>query len=72
MEEGLHAFDQGHAILIGIGSHKYIPPLDVPISVTDAQAVAEVLHDQRYCGYPGAQVKVLSHADATAGNILIN
>jgi hypothetical protein len=64
------SFDQGHAILIGVGSHKYIPHLDVPISVTDAQAVAEVLRDQRYCSYPGAQVKVLSHADATAGNIL--
>lgn len=63
-------FDQGHAILIGVGSHKYIPHLDVPISVTDAEAVAEVLRDQRYCSYPGEQVKVLSYADATAGNIL--
>ena len=63
-------FQQGHAILIGVGSHKFIPSLDVPISVTDAQAVAEILRDQKYCGYPADQVKVLSHADATAGNIL--
>ena len=63
-------FPQGHAILIGVGSHKFIPSLDVPISVTDARAVADVLRDQGYCGYPAEQVKVLSHADATAANIL--
>lgn len=63
-------FQQGHAILIGVGSHRFIPRLDVPISVSDAQAVAQILHDQKYCGYPAGQVKVLSHADATAANIL--
>jgi hypothetical protein len=50
------SFQQGYAILIGVGSHKFIPPLDVPISVADAQAVADVLRDPNYCGYPAEQV----------------
>jgi hypothetical protein len=63
-------FNQGHAILIGVGSHQHMPHLDVPISVADAQAVADVLRHQSYCGYPGEHVKVLSHAEASAANIL--
>ena len=31
------SFDQGHALLIGVGSHQYETRLDVPITVTDAQ-----------------------------------
>ena len=63
-------FQQGHAILIGVGSHQHIPRLDVPISVTDAQSVASILQDPGYCGYPAEQVRVLSHADASAASIL--
>jgi hypothetical protein len=65
------SFQQGHAILIGVGSHQYISRLDVPISITDAQAVADVLQNPGYCGYPAEQVKLLSHTSATAANILI-
>ena len=63
-------FQQGHAILIGVGSHQHIPRLDVPISVTDAQSVASILQDPGYCGYPAEQVRVLSHAGASAASIL--
>jgi len=64
------SFQQGHAILIGVGSHQHIPRLDVPISVTDAQSVASILQDPGYCGYPAEQVRVLSHVEASAASIL--
>ncbi|GEM_PF-5444081 len=30
------AFQQGHALVIGVGTHRYHPGLDVPITVADA------------------------------------
>lgn len=63
-------FQQGHALLIGVGSHQYEPRLDVPITVVDAQAVAGVLCDQAFCGYPQDQVSVLHDETATTERIL--
>jgi uncharacterized caspase-like protein len=63
-------FEAGHALLIGVGSHKYAPHLDVAISVMDAQAVADVLTSDSYCGYPAHQVKVLHDASASREGIL--
>ena len=64
------AFTQGHALLIGVGTHQYEPRIDVPITVDDAKAVAAVLKDANLCGYPEAQVKVIHDADATKQGIL--
>ncbi len=63
-------FEGGHALLIGVGSHTYAPYLDVPISVDDAQAVAGILTNEAYCGYPSNQVEVLHDASATKDGIL--
>ena len=63
-------FGGGHALLIGVGSHTYAPHLDVPISVEDAKAVAEILTNEDYCGYPQNQVKVLHDRSATREGIL--
>lgn len=63
-------FTQGHALLIGIGTHQYHPGLDVPITVEDANAVATVLRDRARCGYPDAQVKLLHNERATKAGIL--
>jgi hypothetical protein len=63
-------FSQGHALLIGVGSYAHTPHLDVPITVADAQAVAQVLRDPRFCGYPAAQVAVLHDTKATSAGIL--
>ncbi|MCK4897468.1 MAG: caspase family protein, partial [Anaerolineales bacterium] len=63
-------FEGGHALLIGVGSHTYAPYLDVPISVDDAQAVANVLTSETYCGYPAHQVDVLHNGSATREGIL--
>ncbi|WP_295392179.1 caspase family protein [uncultured Thiodictyon sp.] len=64
------AFTQGHALLIGVGTYAHEPHLDVPIAATDAQALAGVLRDPAYCGYPADQVAVLHDAGASRVGIL--
>lgn len=63
-------FSQGHALLIGVGTHSYEPDLDVPITVEDAKAVAAVIADPSACAYPATQVRVLHDAEAAKENIL--
>lgn len=63
-------FLQGHAHLIGVGTHQHRPDLDVPITVADAQAVADILQDANACGYPSDQVKLISKEGATKAGIL--
>lgn len=65
------AFDQGHALLIGVGTHQAAPKVvNVPLTVADAEAVADILRDPRYCGYPPDQVEVLHDQTATREGIL--
>jgi len=64
------SFTQGHALLIGVGTYQYEPRLNVPITAVDAEAVAAVLRDPEFCGYPQAQVKVLRDAAASRDGIL--
>ncbi len=64
------AFDTAHALLIGIGSYAHAPQFNVPITAADARAVAAVLRDPQYCGYPREQVTLLSGADATREGVL--
>lgn len=63
-------FTHGHALLIGVGSYQVAPQLNVPITVADATAVAEVLHDPCFCGYPPSQVTLLHDDTATRDAIL--
>ncbi len=63
-------FKQAYAVLIGIGSYQHEPQLNIPISVADAQAVATVLRDPQYCGYPAGQVTLLHDSDATTAGLL--
>ncbi len=63
-------FNQGHALIIGIGSYAHIPTANIPISVTDAQAVQTVLCDPQFCGYPPEQVILLHDAQTTRQGIV--
>ncbi len=63
-------FLTAHALLIGTGSYAHAPQLDVPITAADASAVATVLRDPQFCGYPPEQVTLLSGAAASRDGIL--
>jgi hypothetical protein len=63
-------FPTAHALLIGIGSYAHAPQLNVPITVADASAVAAVLRDPQYCGYPPERVMLLSDAAASREGVL--
>ncbi len=63
-------FIHGYALVIGVGSYRFAPRLDVPLSVTDAAAVAAVLRDPRCCGYPDANVTLLADEGATRESVL--
>jgi uncharacterized caspase-like protein len=64
------SFDQGHALVIGIGSYPHAPQLDVPQTARDAELIAGVLREPERCAYPPSQVRVLTGADATRAQIL--
>jgi hypothetical protein len=64
------SFTHGHALIIGIGSYQDTSIKDVPTTSADAQALADVLRDANYCGYPQNQVTLLSNSNATRDSIL--
>ena len=64
------AFERGHALTIGVGSYQHLPQANIPISVTDARSVSDLLCDQKFCGYPPDQVKLLHDAQASRTGIL--
>ncbi len=63
-------FPQGHALIIGIGNYLYSPQHDVPATAADARAVAEIVRDPAFCGYPLEQITLLSAAEATRDGFL--
>jgi hypothetical protein len=63
-------FDKGHALLIGVGTYANKSGWAVPTTVEDARAVAAVLGNPQFCGYPRAQVTLLSNEQATRQSIL--
>ncbi len=65
------SFSQGHALLVGVGTYRDQPNLNVPVCALDAEAVAEVLRDPNLCGYPANQVGLLRNATARRDDILI-
>jgi hypothetical protein len=64
------SFSQGHALVIGVGTQKYEPDFNVPITVSDAEAVSGILTNPKKCGYPAKQVAMCTKAKATKGGIL--
>lgn len=61
-------FDQGHALIIGVANYEAVN--DLPAAVlNDAFDTAETLKSPTYCGYPEANVAVLTDHEATLENI---
>jgi hypothetical protein len=56
-------FDQGHALVVGAGG-------DLPGTVDDAQAVADILVSAGRCAYPTGQVMTLTDKAATREAVL--
>lgn len=54
--------DDAHALIIGIAGYQRVAPLPV---VQDASAIAALLTDPAYCGYPVGQVRLLQETAAT-------
>jgi uncharacterized caspase-like protein len=63
-------FQQGHALLVGVGGYRHAPERAIPATVTDAQALARLLCDPAYCGYPADQVTLLRDASATRSGLV--
>ena len=57
------SFTQGHALIVGAGA-------DLPNTVDDATALADILGDEGRCGYPPDQVHLLTGSQATRQAIL--
>ncbi|MEL6603109.1 MAG: caspase family protein [Cyanobacteria bacterium J06614_10] len=55
-------FKQGYACIIGIGG-------DLPNTITDAEALADVLKDPERCAYPPEQVQLLTAEAATCDKV---
>jgi hypothetical protein len=62
-------FNEGHALVIGVGHHKFHPQYDVPITARDAKAIRDLLIDSKTCAYPPQQTEFLSDETATKGDI---
>jgi uncharacterized caspase-like protein len=56
-------FSTGHAVVVGVGA-------DLPNTVSDAQAIADVLRDESRCGYPSDQVALLTAESANRAAVL--
>jgi uncharacterized caspase-like protein len=56
-------FVQGHAVVVGVGA-------DLPVTVDDATAIADLLRDPGRCAFPAGQVHLLTGEQATAAHIL--
>jgi uncharacterized caspase-like protein len=63
-------FDQGHALVIGVGSYPNAPQLSVPLTAADAVQVAHVLSLPEACAYPPQQVTLLTNETASRERIL--
>ena len=56
-------FSTGHAVIVGVGA-------DLPNTVNDAQAIADMLRDETRCGYPTDQVALLTAEKANRADVL--
>ena len=64
------SFPHGYALIVGVGHYRFAPYLNVPCTVNDAEAVAMLLHDPHFCGYPPANVTLLTGEQATRDEVL--
>jgi len=64
------SFLHGYALIVGVGHYRFAPYLNVPCTVNDAEAVAKVLRDPHFCGYPPANVTLLTGEQATRDEVL--
>jgi hypothetical protein len=64
------SFTHGHALVIGVGKYQHMSQHNVPIAARDAEAVSAALQDPARCGYPAAQVTLLTNAAATRAAML--
>jgi len=64
-------FNRGYALIIGVGGYTYSRFTSLPATVRDAQALSALLTDPARCGYPPANVRVLTSEQATAANIRV-
>jgi hypothetical protein len=64
------SFTTGHALVIGVGQYQFMGQHNVPIAARDAEAVGATLQDAARCGYPAAQVTLLTDQNATRAAIL--
>jgi hypothetical protein len=56
-------FAHGHALVIGMGA-------DLPVTITDASAIADFLRDPGRCAYPAGQVQLLTGPGARRDDVL--
>jgi len=64
------SFSHGYALIVGVGHYRFAPYLNVPCTVNDAEAVAMLLRDPHFCGYPPANVTLLTGEQATRDEVL--
>lgn len=71
MSDNSSKFNNGYALLIGVGESKYAP-LCLPVTVKDTQAIYAALIDPELCAYPDDKehIRVLNNQEATQTAIL--
>lgn len=71
MGGNLTKFNNGYALLIGVGESKYAP-LSLPVTVKDTQAIYAALIDPELCAYPDDKdhIRVLNNQEATKAAIV--
>lgn len=63
-------FANGHALIIGSGYYQFMDAYNVPIAISDAEAVSAALLDAELCGYPAEQVSLLTKDQTTRATVL--
>lgn len=63
-------FENGYALLIGVGNNPNFPEDDLPESVNDANAIANVLSDPELAGYKSENITILVNDSADRKGIL--
>ena len=71
MSDNLSKFNNGYALLIGVGESAY-SKLSLPVTVKDTQAIYAALIDPELCAYPDDKdhIRVLNNQEATQAAIL--
>lgn len=64
-------FDNGYALVVGVGCYKSQGIEDVPETANEAEEIARLLADLEFCAYPEDQVVLLTNEHATKGKILV-